>query len=113
MPTCTFSKAPNTKHQIIDARGIIQWHHKEIGYNFTAPAIICIHIVLNIKNEINDYMKRLSEKPFMRWIWNDTLRRKMARSVISFPATSCSGIIINLEINGLPYQVMIFFKTRF
>ena len=48
----------------------------------------------------------------MRWIWNDTFRRKKARFLNIFPATLYFSVSVNLEINGPMYQVDDIFMTR-
>jgi len=49
----------------------------------------------------------------MRWIWNDTFRRKKAGLLNIFPATLYSSVLINLEINGLLNQVNDIFYDPF
>jgi len=41
----------------------------------------------------------------MRWIWNDTFRRKKPRFLNICPATLYFSVSVNLEINGPLYQV--------
>jgi hypothetical protein len=41
----------------------------------------------------------------MRWVWNETFRRKKPRFLNIFPSALYLSISVNLEINNLLYQV--------